>query len=215
MEQAFVRLNKVIEYLRDKGKIHKQQDIVDALGMSKPNVSRALNAAPRYFTMGFLKRFASAYSDYINEDWLLTGKGKMEKVDKRRLRPHIPASFATVAAGFVGSSIGSVAEDDCDMFPVISYLPNYDFVITVNGDSMEPILQNNDKIACVWVDSSEYINPDKIYVVDSNDGAVVKKIIPYEDDIICLSLNPRYEDYSISKTDILRLARVVGVVREL
>lgn len=215
MEQSFARLQQAVEYLKDNGKIHKQQDIVDALGMAKPNVSRALNGTPRYFTSGFLKRFARAYSDSINEDWLLTGEGKIEKVDKRRLRPHIPADIVTVAAGFVGTSIGSVAEEDCDMLPVIQYLPHYDFVITVNGDSMEPVLLNNDKIACRWVEPSEDTRPDKIYIVDSNVGAVVKKIQPKDGYILCHSLNPRYEDYTISKNDVLRLARVVGFVREL
>lgn len=214
-EAAHNRLLQAIEYLKDNGKARSHEEISDLSGISRSNVTSAINGNARYVTEGNLRRFARAYSDYINEDWLLTGEGKMEKVDKRRLRPHIPAEIATVAAGFVGTSIGSVAEEDCAMLPVIPYLPQYDFVISVKGDSMEPVLLDNDKIACKWIEKTEAIKPDKIYVVDSNEGAVVKKIHPKDDDILCHSLNPRYEDHAINENDVLRLARVVGVVREL
>lgn len=214
MEASFARLQQAIDFLKDNGKIHKQRDIAEALGMAKTHLSVALNGG-KYFTQGFLKRFANAYSEYINEGWLLTGEGRMEKVDKRRLRPHIPSGVVTVAAGFAGTSIGSVAEEDCDMLPVIPYLPDYDFVITVKGDSMEPMLLNNDKIACAWMEPTDELRPDKIYVVDSREGPVVKKIAREMGSIVCHSLNPRYEDYTISENDVLKLARVVGVVREL
>lgn len=214
-EAAHNRLLQAIEYLKDNGKARSHEEISDLSGISRSNVTSAINGNARYVTEGNLRRFVRAYSDYINEEWLLTGEGKMEKVDKRRLRPHIPAEIVTVAAGFVGTSIGAVSEDDCDMLPVIPYLPDYDFVITVNGDSMEPVLLNNDKIACAWIEPSEDIKDNKVYVVDSQEGPVVKMIKPQGEDIICHSLNPRYEDYPISKNDVLKIAQVVGLVREL
>lgn len=214
-EASHRRLLQSIEYLKDNGRARNHEEISELSGISRPNVTSAINGNTRYVTEGNLRKFARAYSDYINEDWLLTGEGQMEKIDKRRLRPHIPAEIVTVAAGFVGTSIGAVSDDDCDMLPIIPYLPDYDFVITVKGDSMEPVLLNNDKIACKWIEPSEEIRPDKIYVVDSQEGPVVKMITSRGDDFVCHSLNSAYEDYPINKKDVLRLARVVGFVREL
>ena len=213
--EASDRIRQAFEYLRFKKIVGTHEDIANKMGANRANVSAAINGSPRYLTKPFLRRFANTYSAYINEGWLLTGDGKMEKEETRHVRPHIPSGVVTVAAGFAGTSIGSVAEEDCDMLPVIPYLPDYDFVITVKGDSMEPMLLNNDKIACAWMEPTDELRPDKIYVVDSREGPVVKKIAREMGSIVCHSLNPRYEDYTISENDVLKLARVVGVVREL
>lgn len=209
------RISQAVEYLRFNNIAKTHSDLAKVLNRSRANVTAAINGNERYLTLPFLKHFAKTFGNYINEDWLLTGEGQMERVDKRRLRPHIPAEIVTVAAGFMGTSIGSVSEDDCDMLPIIPYLPTYDFIITVSGDSMEPMLLHNDKIACAWIEPSDTILPDKVYVVDSIEGAVVKSIEPIGEDIVCRSLNPRYKDYTINKNEVLRLARVVGVVREM
>lgn len=237
MDNAFARLNQAVEYLRSIGQSHNQQDIADRIGMRKENLSRAINGAPRYFTSGFLKRFAAAYSDYINEEWLLTGEGRMEKKltfevpadmadgylslankiinDRGSLRPHIPADKAVVAAGFVGSAIGSVQEGECEVRPVMAPFPWYDFTIEVSGDSMEPTLQDGDIIACEWLPRDAEYKKNKIYVLDTNEGAVVKRITNDGNVIHCHSDNPKYKDFIVDVDSILRIARVVGFVREL
>lgn len=214
MEAASARLQQAIEYLKDNGKIHKQQDIADALGMAKTHLSVALRGG-KYFTEGFLRRFAKAYSDYINEDWLLTGEGRMEKVDQRSVKIHIPSDKAVVAAGFVGAAISSVQEGECEMRPVMAPFPWYDFTITVKGDSMQPMLFSGDVIACEWQNGDIDFKDSKIYVIDTDGGAVVKRVKRKGDTLICHSDNPDYADFSVSLTENMRIARVVGVVREL
>lgn len=209
---AHDRLRQAIDYLKDNGKVHKQQDIADALGMAKSHLSDAIRGG-KYFTEGFLKRFAKAYSDYINEQWLLTGEGKMEKADRHTTRPHIPADLAVVSAGFEGKAIGTVTEAECEVHPIFAQFPKYDFTIDVYGDSMEPELRNGDTIACQWLDSSDEVRADKIYVVDSAEGAVVKQLDRLGHELVCHSINPAYDDFTIASDNVLRIARVVGVLR--
>lgn len=234
---AHKRLLQAIDYLKDSGMARKHEDIAELCGLPRPNISAAINGNPRYVTEGNLRKFAAAYSDYINEDWLLTGEGRMEKKltfevpsnmmdgylslvnkiinDKGSLRPHIPADKAVVAAGFVGSAIGSVQEGECEVRPVMAPLPWYDFTIEVSGDSMEPTLQDGDIIACEWLPRDAEYKKDKIYVLDTNEGAVVKRITNDGNVIHCHSDNPKYKDFIVDVYSILRIARVVGFVREL
>ena len=190
-------------------------DIARELGRNRVNVTKAINGDPRYLTRSFLRSFAAAYSDYINEDWLLDGKGQMEKADRRSTRPHIPADKAVVAAGFVGSAIGSVQEGECEVRPVMAPFPWYDFTIEVSGDSMEPTLRSGDTIACEWLhDSTEFVH-NRIYVLDTADGAVVKRVERKGNTLHCHSGNSEYPDFDVPADIVLRSARVVGLVRNL
>lgn len=214
-DQAFARLTQAVEYLKDNGQARTQMDMAALMGVRQPHLASALNGDYKRLTEGFLRKFAAAYSDYINEDWLLDGKGQMEKADRRSTRPHIPADKAVVAAGFVGSAIGSVQEGECEVRPVMAPFPWYDFTIEVSGDSMEPTLQDGDIIACEWLPRDAEYKKDKIYVLDTNEGAVVKRITNDGNVIHCRSDNPKYKDFIVDVYSILRIARVVGFVREL
>lgn len=190
-------------------------DIARKLGRNRVNVTKAINGDSRYLTRSFLRSFAAAYSDYINEDWLLDGKGQMEKADRRSTRLHIPADKAVVAAGFVGSAIGSVQEGECEVRPVMAPFPWYDFTIEVSGDSMEPTLRSGDTIACEWLhDSTEFVH-NRIYVLDTADGAVVKRVERKGNTLHCHSDNSEYPDFDVPADIVLRSARVVGLVRNL
>ncbi len=225
------RLHQAIDYLKDKGKIHKQQDIADKLGIGKSYVSEAIKGKPRQFTKGFLARFASAYSEYINEEWLLTGEGVMAKnmtfsipaetgssylklvhqiiESKSAFKPHIEAK---ASAGFMdGFSEGDYGRN---MRSVIEFFPQYDFTIEVQGDSMLPDYAEGDILACRI--STDRINPPigKVCVIDSKDGPVVKEIKAVNRDSITLhSLNPRYRDYKVDFDNINQIAVVVGSIR--
>lgn len=214
-DQAFARLTQAVEYLKDNGQARTQMDMAALMGVRQPHLASALNGDYKRLTEGFLRKFAAAYSDYINEDWLLDGKGQMEKADRRSTRPHIPADKAVVAAGFVGSAIGSVREDECEVRPVMAPFPWYDFTIEVSGDSMEPTLQDGDIIACEWLPRDAEYKKGNIYVLDTNEGAVVKRITNDGNVIHCHSDNPKYKDFIVDVDSILRIARVVGFVREL
>ena len=213
--ETFTRLKQSIDFMRYMGVHCGHDDIARKLGRNRVNVTKAINGDSRYLTRSFLRSFAAAYSDYINEDWLLDGKGQMEKADRKSTRPHIPADKAVVAAGFVGSAIGSVQESECEVRPVMAPFPWYDFTIEVSGDSMEPTLCSGDTIACEWLhDSTEFVH-NRIYVLDTADGAVVKRVERKGNTLHCHSDNSEYPDFDVPADIVLRSARVVGLVRNL
>lgn len=160
----------------------------------------------------------------VNVDWLLTGRGKMlseERLSNREdarlvedirieTRPRIPLD---AAAGGLSVIAQSVAEGQCERFPVISRFPKYDFTIMVKGDSMEPEFRSGDEIACRFIDEPSFIQWGRPHVLDTNQGVVLKRIFNRADAILCKSDNHYYEDFEIPKNDIFHIALVVGSIR--
>ena len=189
-----------------------QAEAAEKMQVRKSHFSEALKGDPKRLTEGFLTRFARAYADYIREEWLLTGEGAMEQGRVQGV-PSVPL---TVAAGPVGTSIGSALESNCEMLPPVAALPHYDFTITVSGDSMAPAFLDGDTIACAWITDAADINPRQPYVLDTSEGAVLKLITGRtRTAITCHSINPHYADYTLPAAPILRIARVVGIIRPL
>ena len=205
---AHKRLLQAIEYLKDNGKARNHEEIAEMSNTSRPNVSSAISGNPRYITEPFFKRFSSAYSDYISEEWLLTGEGEM-KVPDKSLKPHYDAK---ASAGFMDSiSEGKMSAEFRSMTPGMK---NYDFSFDVTGDSMMPTIEDGDVLMCRK--ALDRPNPPigKICVVDTKDGVVVKVIKNVNEETITLhSLNPAYRDYEIDHNSILDVAEVVGLVR--
>lgn len=209
MEEAFARIHQAVDYLRSIGKLHTQLDIAEALGMREAAVSSALNNKDRRFTKGFIKRFAKAYSDYISQEWLLTGEGEMAAPDKT-MRPHFDAK---ASAGFM---CGVGEAETGTLRPRIPGMKDYDFTIEADGNSMLPRIVSGDLLVCRKADDRANPPIGKICVIDGKDGAAVKVIASANDDaetVTLHSLNPEYPDYDVEFSDILDIAEVVGLVR--
>lgn len=201
------RLYNAYNYLLDCGIVHKRQDLADAIDLQKANMSRAFKGDSHYCTIGIMKRIADAFPDVISREYMEHGIGE---VAKKQGVPHIPYE---VSAGGVGISLGAVSLNDCEMFAPITNLGRYDFTIDVHGDSMEPELRSGDILACRWADVNS-IDSTKFYVLDTDGGAVVKNLEDKGATIVCTSLNKKYEQFSVTKHDALRIALVVGVMRK-
>jgi phage repressor protein C with HTH and peptisase S24 domain len=206
-DDLLVRLNNAYNLLLDNGILHKRQDLADAVGTTKSVISQAFNGVSRYLTLGLMRRIADAFPDVISREYMEHGIGE---VAKKQGVPHIPYE---VSAGGVGISLGAVSLNDCEMFAPITNLGRYDFTIDVHGDSMEPELRSGDILACRWADVNN-IDSTKFYVLDTDGGAVVKSLEDKGATIVCTSLNKKYEQFSVTKHDALRIALVVGVMRK-
>lgn len=203
------RIAQAIDYLRYRGIPSNHDDIAKKLNRDRSNVTKAINGNKRYLTKSFLADFASAYSDFINENWVLTGEGHMEK-QSRDQRPHYDAK---ASAGFMdGISEGKMsAEFRAMAIPLL----NYDFSIDASGNSMMPRIEDGDALLCRKL--NDRLNPPigKMCVIDTRDGAVVKEIKNINEDTITLhSLNPAYPDFEVEFDSILGVAEVVGLNRQ-
>ena len=92
-----------------------------------------------------------------------------------------------------------------------------DYMIRVSGSSMYPKYSNGDILACKYIENVLFLQWGKIYVIDSSQGALVKRVFQDEtnpDNLILVSDNKdNYPPFSFPKSDIRSLSIVVGVIR--
>lgn len=212
MEEKLKRLKVALAYLNGHGLAISKTTIAADMHSSQPNVSRALMGHPRYFTDGFLRRFAAAYKSYISETWLLTGEGRMDVPGKDE-RPHVDS--VTAAAGYL--DVISEPVTNPDFHRLADLLPDYDFTIRALGDSMLPEIHSGDLLLCRRIDRPLHpADLGRIFVADTADGVLVKRLAaidPSPESLITLhSLNPAYPDIAAPASSLHALARVVAVV---
>jgi phage repressor protein C with HTH and peptisase S24 domain len=125
------------------------------------------------------------------------------------VKPRIPTM---AMAGYLSDYVEGVRKSDCDFQPIIHQIPSYDFTMIIKGNSMEPKFEGGDEIACKRV--YDIIEWGKTYVLDTTDGAVVKRIYEAGEKIRCVSYNSdEYPDFFIDKENVRGYYKVVGLVR--
>ena len=166
-----------------------------------------------------IESIALNYKD-MNIDWLLTGEGSMLKGESPAPAPacSVPLIPVEAIAGLPAGDTLSITAEDCEQY----HIPDFqrigvEYLIRVSGSSMYPKYSNGDLLACRRVSDILFFQWGKVYVIDSSQGALVKRVFPdpkSDDYILLVSDNKeKYPPFSIPKTDIRSLSIVVGVVR--
>ena len=160
----------------------------------------------------------------VYADWLLTGKGSMlksstaQKDDVKAVKPENDDEIKYVRllplyahGGSLNDFTVSVKDSDCEK--VLSPVKGADFAIQVQGDSMAPEYPSGSMILIKKINESAFIEWGKVYVLDTENGSVVKKVVPSDKDgfIRCVSINP---DPSYAPFDV-PLSSVYGIYRVL
>lgn len=158
----------------------------------------------------------------LNETWLLTGEGEMlkngetisETVDipgKHNMKvcmvPLIPTE--ALAGSLVGVS-ESVDIANCRKIPCP--MPEAELAIPVTGDSMMPEICSGTVLYIKRINERAFIPWGHTLVVDTENGVVVKKIYPSDDDgyIKAVSNNSAYPPFDIDKASVYGIYRVLG-----
>ena len=178
--------------------------------MSIADSKTYVNAISQSIQPDKLLRISKLYPR-LNIEWLMVGRGEMirtENSEEQDTRPRIPTS---VAAGSLMGFADAIQAHDCEMQPVIRNLPAYDYTIIIKGDSMEPKFEGGDEIAIKKVTS--FVEWGKTYVLDTRDGAVIKRIFDDGDSFRCVSFNKEYPDFNVPKDDVFGVYKVVGLIR--
>jgi len=159
----------------------------------------------------------------VNPDWLLTGEGEMlrnpTQEGKQGMIPAknmegIPLIPVSAMAGF-GSGDMQVLEHECTYF-VIPIFKEAEFLISVKGSSMQPKYNSGDIVACKKLPLDTFFQWNKVYVLDTEQGALVKRIKKGEtpDTLTIISDNQNYEPFELHKSKIYSVAIVLGVIRQ-
>lgn len=213
------RLNEAFNYLRFKGLVKTQKDLAEAIGATAPNVSSALKGDEKFLTDSFIARFSEAFEE-VSSHWLLTGEGEMlrgneaegvvvagrKSEDKISLVPLLPIA---AQGGSLNDFVVSVKENDCER--VVSPIRGADFAMPVAGDSMAPEYPAGSQIFIKKINERAFIDWGKVYVLDTCNGSVIKRVFPSDnaEKVKCVSINPEYPPFEVSYEDIYGMYRVL------
>ncbi|MCB9202064.1 MAG: helix-turn-helix transcriptional regulator [Flavobacteriales bacterium] len=162
---------------------------------------------------------SSKYPD-VNSEWLLTGKGEMLKQNSSQTTvlqerevgiPLIPMEaipmFDTKHIQATNDEVGKYKIPEFEELKA-------DFMIRIKGNSMYPKYSSGDVIACKKLPLDTFFQWNKVYVLNTSQGVMIKRIHPSlkENHILCKSDNEKYMSFNLPLKEIYSLAIVVGVI---
>ena len=168
-----------------------------------------------------VEKILSNFTD-LSGDWLLTGRGSMLKehdgrpiaIPTTNRSEGIPLIPISAMAGMFTSE-RSVLESECEYYNVPGF-KGADFLIYIKGDSMQPSFYSGDVVACKRVPlSGLFFQWNKVYVLDTNQGPIIKRIKPGSDNehIRIVSDNADYDPFEFPISEIYAVALVMGMIR--
>lgn len=228
--KTFYTKQGVLNRLKEAYNIQKDTELATLLGVSKSTLS---NWSSRN-TIDYDRVFSLC--EHINIDWLLTGRGSMLKSettppmgdqdspkeeDDRPVAIHtdnpkegIPLIPINAMAGaMMGEQ--TVMEYECERY-VVPLFKGAEFLIPVKGSSMYPKYSSGDIVACKRIPMTDlFFQWNKVYVLDTNQGALIKRIKKGSDaeHILIVSDNKDYEPFELPIRCINNVAIVIGVIR--
>ena len=214
------RLVEVLKHLKENKLIYNEADFSQKTGISKSFLSD-MKAARKEISERTVLNIADVFPD-LNSGWLLTGEGEMLRTPTADTAANTPQKALPLIpfeaiAGYLSTDNEGVRLEDCEQYVI----PEFDrrgaeFIIRVSGSSMYPKYSNGDLLGCKKVNDVLFFQWGKIYVLDTSQGALVKRVYPHDDDafITLVSDNKKvYPPFPIPKSDIRSLSIVVGVIR--
>lgn len=197
-------------------------------GISMKEFENQCNLSTGYITSmrkGFgsekLNNVLNAYPE-LSRDWLLYGEGEMLKSDtsvskdeaaqvEKEVKGTVLLLPVSAQGGSLNDFVMSVKESDCER--IISPIKGADFAMSVAGDSMAPEYPSGSQILIKKINERAFIDWGRVYVLDTCNGSVIKKIMPSEDGdagkVRCVSINPDYPPFHVSFEDIYGMYRVL------
>lgn len=225
-EKSLIKQN-ILLYLENKGvtpyEFYKVSGVTRGIlqqnnGISEDNIARFL-----------------AYAKDVNIVWLLTGTGGMLTDDivkdkDSHYKSQVPTAKHSddppkglplipieALAGFPANDEAGVRFDDCERYSIPEFEERgAEFLIRVSGTSMIPLYYNGDILACKKINNIRFFQWGTVYVLDSSQGPLVKRVFEAEDEqcVSCVSENKdNFPPFSLPKSDIRSLSIIVGLVR--
>lgn len=114
--------------------------------------------------------------------------------------------------GMIGDFVDGVHDYDCEM--VVSPIKGVDFAMTVTGDSMAPEYNPGDRILIKRIDPNLFIEWGRVYVLDTPNGAVIKKLERSDEPgyVTCISINPEVSPFQVNVNAVRGWYRVLMVM---
>lgn len=190
-------LNKAFRTLQSQGKVRTQGDFARLLGISQNSISAAKNGDERYLTDNLVERIQAI----------------MEQASPTPdITVTIPVLPTEAMAGTLGDFTLAVQDYECER--MVSPVKGADFAIKIQGDSMSPEYPSGSVCLIKKVNEKAFIEWGKVYVLDTENGAVIKQIrrTDRENVVECVSLNPAFQPFTIDCSYIKGWYRILMMI---
>lgn len=220
------RFIEVYEYLLKINQVQTISDFAKKIGVSSSMITE-INKKRSNVGVKAIQNTVSQF-EMINVDWLITGKGKMTefyipeiKYSKDAdeewaiLKYGIPLIPLDAMAGF-GTGESQIMDYETERYIVPEFEElNVEFMIRVKGSSMYPKYSSGDIVACKKLPLDTFFQWNKVYVLDTEQGPMIKRVKKSElkDHLLCVSENEKYDPFDLHLNHLNALAIVIGVIR--
>lgn len=184
------------------------------LGIPQRTLNRQVNESGKV-GMDLVYSLLNTFAD-ISPSWLLLGQGEMlQDTDAYAALSGAAPFFSNlpVSAGYK-EAFDPAREKPTGYISMPGVTAQFYF--PVSGTSMEPEIHSGDIIGVNRVDSLRDIDPDKIYMIVTNESRMIKRCHPDEaDESIMWCVSPNYPSFKIKKRDICAMFHVVNRIERL
>lgn len=207
-------LQELLDYLKTN-----ETEFAKLIGENRTKINHILNFR-NGISANLARKIIKKYPD-VSFEWLRTGEGEM--LIENEITEIEPSPFSLplipfdAVAGYSMFDNEGIRIEECERYVVPEFKNSgAEFVIRVSGSSMYPKYSSGDVLACKKITDILFFQWGKIYVIDSSQGILVKRVYKCENEdyVKLVSDNSeRYDAFDIPKSDIRSLSIVLGVIR--
>ena len=212
-------INERIAYLIENKANNNKKKFAEMIGFAPQVVSNIVSGRKSKPSFDVLNAIKTSFDDVFS-DWLLTGEGEMLKNEikipnKKTENNGVPLIPVEAMAGW-GQGDVAVMDYETEIYKIPEFDKlKVDFMIKVKGSSMYPKYNSGDTVACRKIALGSFFQWNKVYVLDTSQGAMVKRIkkSTQEEHVLCVSDNKSYDPFDLPIEELYSIALVVGVIR--
>lgn len=193
-EEKLQYLNVCFAKALSIGKVKSKKEFASLYGINPSSLSAAMNGDEKYLTDNLIARLQADSTPIEIE------------------REMIPVLPTDARAGTLADFADAVEAYDCER--MLSPIRGADYAMQITGDSMSPEYPSGSMIIIKKINEKAFIEWGKTYVLDTENGAVIKTIRKTDDPqvIECVSLNPAYQPFTMETKYINGWYRVLMVL---
>ncbi|UXR79020.1 XRE family transcriptional regulator [Staphylococcus sp. IVB6227] len=120
------------------------------------------------------------------------------------INSHNIISEEVAVYGYASAGTGETLIDGVEFTTQYNgHIPNHDFALQVNGDSMEPMFEDKE---IIFIDKTKQINSGQIGIFVIDGEAYLKKVFISDKGIRLVSLNSKYPDLNFDSSHDIKVA---------